>query len=221
MAKPFAFSGSRTNHELIFNMQTPIVRIVERNNYRSALINFQQVRRALMAAEDQVLYAVRLDLRNLRAQANNYQRIQKRALELAYVQVDQALEAFNQPAIPSGPAPIQGFVGAPTTTSQGDPAALTLQLLNAQGTLVRWQGDLYSQWISYLNSRNYLYRDMGMMPLDARGVWLDEIASCNCKPNDGSGTSGGPPGGNTPGQQPERLPEPRQFPAATPPPPEQ
>jgi hypothetical protein len=220
LAKPFDFSGSRTNHELIFNAQPPIVRIVERNNYRSTLINFQQQRRALMSSEDQVLYAVRLDIRNLRAQANNYQRIQKRALELAYSQVDQALEAFNQPAIPTGPDKIPGFVGPPIQTQQGDPAALTNQLLNAQSTLVRWQSDLYSLWLSYLNGRIYLYRDMGLMPLDARGVWLDEIASCDCKSNDGSGPPG--PSGVLPeGQQPQRLPEPRQFPAATGAPPEQ
>src|SRR5205823_163783 len=100
LAHPFAFSGSGTRHELIFNAQPPLVRRIERNNYRSALIAYQQQRRALMAAEDQVLYAIRFQLRNMRAVGNNYQRIQKRAIELAYAIVDQALEAFNQPPAP-------------------------------------------------------------------------------------------------------------------------
>src|SRR5262249_46211870 len=36
---PFAFSGARTNQELILNAQLPLVRLNERNNYRIALIN--------------------------------------------------------------------------------------------------------------------------------------------------------------------------------------
>src|SRR5262249_36961698 len=167
LAQPFSFSGSRPRQVLILTLQPPLVRRLERNNYRSALIAFQQERRTLMSAQDQVLYAVRLDLRNLRATANTYQRVEKRALELAYSQVDQALEAFNQPQQPGGPQPIQGFVGAPSTPGGGgggDPAALTTQLLQAQSNLVRWQQDLYGIWISYLTTRMALYRDMGVMP---------------------------------------------------------
>lgn len=215
LAQPFNFSGGRSRHELIFNLQPPLVRRIERNNYRSTLIAFQQERRTLMAAQDQVLYAVRLDLRNLRATANTYMRLEKRALELAYSQVDQALEAFNQPAQPSGPSGIPGFVGAPTTPGSGgggDPAALTNQLLNAQRNLVGEQGDLYGLWISYLTTRMALYRDMGIMPLDARGVWIDDIASCHCKPSLDAGNRA--PGSDRAEDEQQRLPDPRPIPPA-------
>jgi outer membrane protein TolC len=212
-ARPFDFAGSRTRHQLIFNASPPLVRILERNNYRSALINYQQARRALMINEDNVVFQVRFQLRNLRALANNYQRIQRRNVELAYVQVDQALQSFAQPLAPPGQDPA-GLVGPTAQRPQlQDPAALTQQLLNAQNSLLNAQNDLYSTWIGYLTTRMSFYRDLGLMPLDSRGVWIDAIASCDCNSPD-------QPAGDQPrdqqspprsdgGQRPERLPEPR------------
>lgn len=174
--EPLAFSSNRSRHQLIINTQLPLVRRLERNNYRSTLIAYQQQRRAWMDAQDQIAFAVRFQLRNLRITAYNYHRVQKRNMELAYLQVDQALQAFSQPVAPAGPAPIG--VGPPTVGgSQGDPAALTQQLLNVQNSLVNAQTDLYSQWLGYLQNRIYLYRDLGIMPLDSRGVWIDDVAN--------------------------------------------
>jgi hypothetical protein len=220
-ARPFDFAGSRTRHQLIFNASPPLVRIVERNNYRSALIAYQQARRALMINEDQVVFEARFQLRNLRALANNYQRIQRRNVELAYTQVDQALQAFSQPQAPPG-ADLPGLVGptAPRPQLQ-DPAALTQQLLNAQNSLLGAQNDLYSTWIGYLTTRMNFYRDLGLMPLDSRGVWIDAIASCDCDPT-GQPASDQPreqqPAPRTDGQRPEQLLRPR--PVAPPPGPE-
>ena len=45
-AKPFAFSGSRTRHQLILNGELPLVRKLERNNYRASLIAYQRQRRS-------------------------------------------------------------------------------------------------------------------------------------------------------------------------------
>ncbi len=207
---PFAVGGSRTRHELIFTGQLPLVRILQRNNYRSTLIFFQQVRRSLMAFEDQLMFNVRLDLRQMRVLGFNYQRIQKRQIELAYMQVDQALQAFNQPQAPPGSADVlAGLVGPVGGRPQvGDPAALTNQLLSTQGSLVRSQNDLYSTWITYIVNRMYLYRDMGVLFLDNRGVWIDEDST---SPN---GSDGRQPGGSQSpsGRTGEQLPEPRQLP---------
>ena len=38
-------------------------------------------------------------------------------------------------------------------------------------------------WINYLDVRLQLYRDLELMPLDARGVWIDQIRECDCKMN--------------------------------------
>jgi hypothetical protein len=218
---PFAFSGSRTTHQLIFTGQLPLVRILQRNNYRSTLINFQQSRRSLMAFEDQLLFNVRFELRQVRNLANVYQRVEKRQIELAYMQMDQALQAFNQPQAPPGADVIlPGLVGPVARAPQaGDPAALTQQLLSVQNSLLGSQNDLYSVWIGYQFYRTYLYRDMGMMPLDNRGVWIDADAtnqSADNRPAPGQQQHqpGDRPGSSSPDNRPEQLPPPRPEPPA-------
>jgi hypothetical protein len=216
-ALPFAFAGSRTTHQLIFTGQLPLVRILQRNSYRSTLINFQQSRRSLFQFEDQLLFNVRFDLRQLRVLANNYHRVQKRQIELAYMVLDQALQAFSQPQAPPGADSIlPGLVGPVGQRPQlGDPAALTNQLLGAQNSLLNAQNDLYNTWITYQINRTYLYRDMGIMPLDNRGVWIDADATSN-QPADNGAASGQQPPANGPNQPPgpEQLPKPRPEPAA-------
>jgi hypothetical protein len=215
-AVPLAFSGSRTRHQLIFNYELPLVRILERNNYRSTLIAYQQERRALMLAEDQILFAVRLELRQLRQIANTYYRVRQRALELAYRRVDQALEAFEQPATPTGageavvgPAPLPGGGGG------GDPAALTNQLLGAQNSLLGVQNDIYNTWIGYLSTRLSFYRDLGIMPLNPRGVWIDAYATGECESPSTPGGQRGPGALEQPGpRSPEELPPPRRAPGS-------
>src|SRR5207249_2211329 len=102
----------------------PLVRILERNAYRASLIGWERWRRTVMAAEDNVAADVRSDLRDLRVSAANY-KIQQRAVEVAYHQVENALDTFRAP-----PPPTQ-LQGGP---NPGNAAALTQQLLGAQGT---------------------------------------------------------------------------------------
>src|SRR5262249_13522055 len=129
-ARPLEFGYNRTRHQLIINAEAPFVRIAERNAYRSILIAYQQQRRQLQLRQDNRLWAVRLALRQLRAGAADYHKVQKRNVDLSYIQVDQSLEAFNQPQAPAGPAAPAGLVGPPPATGgAGDPAALTQQLL--------------------------------------------------------------------------------------------
>lgn len=204
-AKPLAFSGSRTRHQLIFNTELPLVRKVERNNYRASLIAYQRERRNLMAVEDQIANAVRSELRSLRVLLANY-KIQQRAVDLAYQQVENALEAFNAPPEPGG--------------KQNDPVALTNQLLQQQASLVRQQNQLYTFWINFLLTRLQLYLDLELMPVDPRGVWIDELATRE-RPAADTGTAGPgrqPPAGGERDGRPERLPEPRPLPAPAAPP---
>ena len=167
VAQPLNLGGGRSTSQLTLNMQLPLVRVRERNNYRASLIAFQRQRRALQEAEDIAMKAVRSEIHLLRVYAESY-RIQQRQLELAYLTIDSSLEALQAPA---APGPARGGDG---------PAALTSQLLSAQRTLPTAQNNLLTIWINYLNTRLQLYRDLEMMPLDARGVWIDEIRACDC-----------------------------------------
>lgn len=216
LARPFALGGSRTTNQLFLNMSPPLVRIIQRNDYRSTLINYQQLRRQLMLDEDNVVFQVRLDLRTLRQNANLYHRVQKRNIELAYRNVDQALQAFSQPLAPPGAIPLPGLVG-PTAPAPvgGDPAALTQQLLGTQNSLVGAQNSLYTTWLGFLTTRMSLYRDLGIMPLDNRGVWIDDAAKCKCDTPDTTAQPGREqPADGRPGNLPEQLPQPRPVPPA-------
>ncbi|MBY0457110.1 MAG: TolC family protein, partial [Gemmataceae bacterium] len=157
-----AFSADRSDHRLTFNLQLPLVRRAERNNYRAALIAYQRQRRTLMAFEDNIANDVRGDLREMRTLAQLY-RIQQRVVELGYSQVDNAQAILLAP-----PAPGAG-------SDAGSAAALTQQVLQAQSNLVGAQNALYQIWVAYQVGRMQLYLDLEQMTLDDRGVWCDEF----------------------------------------------
>jgi outer membrane protein TolC len=166
--EPFALGGTRSTHQLVLSGELPLVRRVERNDYRTALIAYQRARRNLQVTEDSVLAEVRNDLRNLRVTAESY-RIQQRAMEVAFDQVENSLDVLQSPPIPEG-------VARPGQSAQSaaNAASLTQQLLSAQNSLVAAQNSLYSAWVNYLIARMTFYRDIERLPLDARGVWIDE-----------------------------------------------
>jgi hypothetical protein len=196
VAQPLNIGGSGNAHQLFLNTDLPIVRKLEQNNYRASLIAYQRQRRALQEAEDLTVQAVRGELHVLRQLAENY-RIQQRQLELAYVTIDSSLEALLAPPRPGAAGGADG------------PAALTQQLLSAQGSLPQAQTQLLTVWINYLNTRLQLYRDLELMPLDQRGVWIDEIRDCDCGPDaDPPARPGGAPAGGA-----QQLPDPRTLPA--------
>jgi Outer membrane efflux protein len=171
-AQPTNIGGSATTNQLILNASPPLTRIEQRNNYRASQIAYQRQRRQLQQAEDLTIQAVDVELTNLRQYAEQY-KIQQRQLELAYLTIDSSLESLQAPVAPTPPA------GLTRTTADG-PAALTQQLLAAQRSLPMAQNALLTIWINYLDQRLQLYRDLEMMPLDARGVWIDKIKECEC-----------------------------------------
>jgi outer membrane protein TolC len=164
--RPFALGGSRYDHQLVINTEAPLVRVAERNNYRASLIAYQRQRRALMEAEDLAKQTVRGEVRQLRQLAADY-KIQQRLVELAYLTVENSLDTFQQPPAAAGPS----------QANAGSAAALTSQLLGAQRSLPAAQNQILTFWINYLNTRLQLYRDLELMPLDERGVWIDDIAT--------------------------------------------
>jgi hypothetical protein len=161
-ARPLAFAGSRTRHQLFLNFELPLVRVAERNAYRATLIAYQRARRALMATEDTVVSQVRTDLRTLQVLSQNF-KIQQQAVELAFLQVESSLETFQAPPAPGG--------GGDNAASA---AALTQQLLNAYARLPNEQTKLVTIWLNYQIARQQMFLDLELMPLDFRGVWIDE-----------------------------------------------
>ena len=171
-AQPLNVGGSATTNQLVLNASPPLTRIEQRNNYRTAQIALQRQRRQLQQAEDLTEQAVNAELTNLRQFAEQY-KLQQRQLELAYLTIDSSLESLQAPVAPAVPAGL-------TRTQADGPAALTQQLLAAQRSLPTAQSALLTIWINYLDQRLQIYRDLELMPLDARGVWIDKIKECEC-----------------------------------------
>ncbi len=170
-AQPTNIGGSGNANQLVLNTELPITRIRERNNYRASLIAYQRQRRVLQEAEDLAVQVVNTELYFLRQYAEQY-KLQQRQLELAYLTIDSSLESLQAPVAP--------VVAGQTRTGGDGPAALTQQLLAAQRSLPAAQNALLTVWTSYLDQRLQLYRDLELMPLDARGVWIDQITDCDC-----------------------------------------
>jgi hypothetical protein len=206
---PFGFAADRTNQQLILNATLPLVRVNERNNYRIALINFQRARRNLMSAEDTIAAQVRFDVRQLHLFAENF-KIQQKVLESLYSQVENALEVIVAPVDPDQ-------LKATGTAGQANAAALTNQYLGALGSLNGAQTQMYRIWLSYLATRMQLYIDLERLPLDNRGVWIDERGASGDPSCAGTGT-GAPhvERGNPdpqPAERPRLLPPPEGRPA--------
>jgi hypothetical protein len=195
--RPFDFRSTRTRNQLIVNGELPLVRRLERNQYRTALIDYQRERRRLQFAEDQVALEARSQVRELRVLTENY-KIQQRAVPVAYSQRDNSLEQLR---IPNPPG---------SASSAGNAAALTQQLLGSQNTVLNSENQLYQFYVGYLTARMQLFRDLELMPLDPRGVWIDDHATTDCD-GDCDGPAAGPqdrPGAERDGR-PEQLPLPR------------
>ena len=162
--KAITFVG--TNQLLSINAQLPLVRKEEQIVYRIALINYGRAQRNLMSLEDSIAAQVRFDVRQLQLFAENF-KIQQRVLELSYSLVENSLAVIVAPVDPDQ-------LRASGTAGQANAAALTNQYLGNLAQLNSNQSRMYGNWLSYLATRTQLYLNMERLPLDSRGVWIDE-----------------------------------------------
>jgi outer membrane protein TolC len=158
-AKFRAPTGSLTAR---LEFDAPFTRLLERNNYRQALVDYQQSRRQLIRFDDSLNQGLRAQLRNL-AQLRANLEIQRRAVIISIRRVDFTRAELNRP-LPS-PAP-----GAPPNTF--GPTAVQ-NLLSALSDLSNAQNNFMSVWLNYYAGRMQLMRDLGVMQLDEEGRWID------------------------------------------------
>jgi hypothetical protein len=140
----------------------PFTRLLERNNYRSVLIDYQRDRRQLIQFEDSVNQSLRQSLRTLKQLEINLE-IQRRAVNIATRRVDQTREVLSRP--PDPVAPGAAAVGLGPTSA--------LNLLTALNDLQSTQNNFMSVWLNHYAARMVLMRELGLMELDERGIWID------------------------------------------------
>lgn len=159
---PLAFQAPTGNVTAGLRFDAPITRLIERNNYRSSLINYQQARRQLIQFDDSINQTMRQNMRTLGQLEQNLE-IQRNAVAIAVRRVDQTREDLNRP--PPVPQP-----GQPGTALGPTAAQNLLQALNA---LSDSQNALMSVWLNHYATRMTLMRDLGLMQLDENGLWID------------------------------------------------
>lgn len=158
---PVAFRAPTGQLRAGVQFDAPFTRLLERNNFRQSLIDYQQVRRSVIQFEDGVHFSMRNSVRQLKQLEVNME-IQRRAAAIAIRRVDLTREDLSRPPGPSDPA-------APQAT---DPTAAQ-RLSQAITDLGATQNNFMSVWLNYYAVRMQLIRDMGIMELDENGMWID------------------------------------------------
>ncbi len=160
---PLDFRGANSTFQVGLQMTAPLDQVQVRNAYRSAIINYQQARRAYMLLEDQVKYDVRTSWRQLKLNRQNFE-LTRKSLRQAALQFDINVANNLNPKL--------NVAGQAGTTNLGQTG---INLINALNALLQAQNNLILIWGSYERNRINIYRDMDIMQIDERGLWIDPV----------------------------------------------
>jgi hypothetical protein len=159
---PLRLRGTTGSLRVGLQFDAPLTRLLERNTYRQALIEYQQARRNYYRFEDAVAAQLRAILRQIELNQVNFE-LRREALRVAVAQVESARLRLEEP-----PRQTQLEAGASVlgpTTAQN--------LLNALNALRGAQDDFLSVWVNYEVQRALLDLSLGTMRLDEHGLWID------------------------------------------------
>lgn len=158
---PLDFRASTSTVRLGLEFDAPLARLLERNGYRETLIQFQRSRRNFIQSRDSLQKGLRALLRTLEQRRLQLE-IQRRAVSIALRRVEQTQLALLTP-----PPPVQ-----PGARPQINPTT-AINLLGAQSSLQSSQNNFLAAWLNYYAARLRLYRELGIMQLDASGRWIE------------------------------------------------
>ena len=145
-------------------LDTPLTRLQERNNYKAALIRFEQAKRDYVEFEDAVELQLRETLRTIRLEQLNFE-LKRAAVRVAIAQVDLARLRLNKP-----PQPGKGGQFGATTARD---------LVDALSDLLDAQNNFLNAWVGYEVLRMMLDFQLGTMRVDEDNLWIDPGAIGN------------------------------------------
>jgi len=163
---PVSFRDSAGNLRLGLEFDAPFTRLLERNNYRQSLIDYQRSRRDFIRSHDSLHLGLRGLLRQIEQLRMDLE-IQRRAVTIAIRRVDMTRAAFYAPVRPPQPG---------QRPAQFGPTAAT-NLLTALSALRNTQNNFMGVWLNYYAARMRLVRELGTMKLDQDGGWMDHPVS--------------------------------------------
>lgn len=139
-------------------IDTPLDRLVERNDYREALVEYQRSRRQYMDFEDNVTQSLRNTLRLVNLSQLNFE-FRRSAVQTALAQVDLARLKLDEPPRPGQAATI-GVTAA-------------RDLVTALSDLLEAQNSFLSLWVGSEVLRMELDYELGLMEIDDTGHWVE------------------------------------------------
>lgn len=146
--KPFDFNLDNSETRLSIALDTPLNRRAQRNNYRVALINYNQAIRDLINAEDNIKFEIRDDLRRLQLRRDQYE-IGVKSAALAY---ERVVSTRLQLQLATGDVVARDFLEA----QQAYTAALS---------------SVAGQHIAFILDRVELFFDLEAIRVDQLGFW--------------------------------------------------
>ena len=155
------FRGGTGNLQLGVEFDAPLARLLERNGYRETLIDFQRARRQFIQSRDSLQKGLRALLRNL------HLRREQLEIQRGEVAIDLRLSEQQQLQLMAPPARIGVGQGSTINSNQ----AFNLGI--SQESLLRSNNDLLAAWLNHYAARLRLYRELGIMELDAEGRWIE------------------------------------------------
>ncbi len=170
---PARFRAPTGNMGGRLRFDAPLTRLRERNNFRQAILDYQQVRRQQIRYEDGIKLSIRQLLRQLELDERNLE-TQRRAVIIAIRRVDQTRLSLSQPPPPPPPPSADGSIPIVDPAAGQLAPTATLNLIYAFNDLRSSQDALTSIWINYYATRASLAYQMGVMDLDEHGVWIDK-----------------------------------------------
>ncbi len=166
---PAKFDAATGRLRAGIEFDAPLTRLAERNNYRQALIEYNQARRSYYTFVDRVNQSLRGTLRTIELNQVNFE-LRRSAVHTALTQVDLARKQLLAPLRPNTDGPI-GVPAAPSAGSQtGD---LGRDLVTALADLTQVQNDFLSVWLNYRVLRMSLDLDLGTMRVEPDGMWVE------------------------------------------------
>gem|GEM_PF-634453 len=145
---PFDFSFNDSQTRLSMALDTPLNRRAQRNNYRLALIDYNQTLRNLIESEDEIKFDIREDLRRLRLRRDQYE-IAIASAALAYERV----------------------VSTRLQLQFAVKDVVARDFLEAQQAYTAALSSVARQHIAYILDRIELFFDMEGIQLDDNGYW--------------------------------------------------
>jgi hypothetical protein len=157
---PFRLNYENGQLQAGLRFDAPIVRLAERNDYRQAIIEYEQDRRRMYQFEDEVKRNLRQTLRIIEQNKILFE-LNRRSVQVNIEQVELNRYALEEPVRPG--AGNAARLGATTARD------LTQALTGLNSAL----NDILETWVEYESLRMNLDFDLGTMQLDESFRWVD------------------------------------------------